>query len=241
MPSRFQARYSGQLHIRTCSTDACGRTASGISSRCNRCANNLRRFGHELQTLPSTSELDKFIRAAEEQRGRLKHLDLAALEARWVNLVDDCRANATPSYKDQKVLSYNGWEREASALIRDIAESITFTRALDLLGAILLLNLERPLAFKSEEAMACSIVELFRRTSRVGCKVVSMNTHNGTIENSYRREMSRNSRLAAARLLMTGLGAAAMALAKRSSRQEAEAKKVREAYWQTVRALEASA
>lgn len=75
-------------------------------------------------------------------------MDLTALEARWVTLVDDCRARATPSYKDQHVLSYNGWEREASALIRDISKSITFVRALDLLTAILLMNMQRPLAFQ---------------------------------------------------------------------------------------------
>ena len=144
----FTARHAGTLYARTCSTDGCARTAAGISPRCCRCQNNLRRFGHELQTLPSTPEMDKFIRAAEEQGGRLKNLDLTALEARWVTLVDDCRARATPSYKDQHVLSYNGWEREASALIRDISESITFVRALDLLTAILLMNMQRPLAFQ---------------------------------------------------------------------------------------------
>jgi hypothetical protein len=159
-------------------------------------------------------------------------------------LVDDCRGRATPTFKDKHVLTYNGWEREASALLRDIGEQITFTRALDLLGAIHLLNLERPAFFKSdssgsnEDALACCTIELLRRTSRVGCAVVAMNAHNGTIAKSYRRELSRNSRLAAARMLNVGLGGAAMALAKREAKRAEEELSVRQSYWATVRALE---
>jgi hypothetical protein len=243
MPSTFSTRHGDRLYTRECSTPTCPNTTTAMNGMCWTCIGHLRRFGHPQQTLPTTAELDKFIRAAEEQRGRLKHLDLEALEARWVSLVDDCRARATPSYKDQKVLSYNGWEREASALIRDIAESITFTRALDLLTGLLLMNLQRPHAFKSdssgsnEDALACSMVELMRRAAHVGSKVVAMNTANGTIARSYRRELSRNSRLACARLLMVGLGAAAAALAKRASQQEAESKRVSASYYDVVRSL----
>ena len=85
----------------------------------------------------------------EEARGRLKTLDLEALEARWAALVSDCRAKATPAYKDHHILSYTGWDREASQLIRDVSEAISFTRALDLLGAIHLMTIERPGFFKS--------------------------------------------------------------------------------------------
>jgi hypothetical protein len=67
------------------------------------------------------------------------------------------------------VLSYNGWTREASQLIRDVSEAISFTRALDLLGAIHLMQIERRF-FKTEESMACRTVELLRRTSRVSCR-----------------------------------------------------------------------
>ena len=155
--------------------------------------------------------------------------------------MDDCRARVTPTYKDRNVLSCNGWEREASQLIRDISEAISFTRALDLLGAIHLINLERPGFFKSEEALACSTVELMRRTSRVNCKVVAMNNANGTISTSYRREMSRNSRLAAARLLNVGLGGASLALAKREAKRADEAKAVHSDYWAAVHAIEACA
>jgi hypothetical protein len=134
----------------------------------------------------------------EEARGRLKTLDLKALEARWTVLVDDCRAKATPTYKDRGTLSYNGHEREAAQLIRDISEAIPFTRVLDLLGAIHLMQIERH-TFKGDEALACSTVELMRRTSRVGCKVVAMSNSNGTITRSYRRELGKDSRLACAK------------------------------------------
>jgi hypothetical protein len=239
--NRFTARYSDRPQARKCDTAGCPReTRSSVSGLCDRCRNNFRRLGHVAQALPATAELDRYVRRMEEARGRLKLLDLAALEARWTMLVEDCRAKATPTFKNQHVLSYNGWEREGSALIRDISEAISFTRALDLLGAIHLMNLERPGAFQSEDALGCCVVELFRRTGRVGCKVMAQNAHNGTIEKSYRREMSRNSRLAAARLLNVGLGAASLALAKRAAKQETEAKAVRADYWATVHALEAA-
>jgi len=118
--SRFQARYSGQTYTRQCSTSGCSGTTKAMSGRCHTCSARLRRLGHPLQTLPTTPDLDKFIRRMEEARGRLKNLDLAALEARWTTLVDDCRAMATPSYKDHHILSYTGWDREAAQLILDL-------------------------------------------------------------------------------------------------------------------------
>jgi hypothetical protein len=193
-----------------------------------------------LQTLPTTAELDKYVRRLEEARGRLKTLDLEALEARWATLVSDCRAKATPSYKDFHILSYTGWDREASQLIRDVSEAISFTRALDLLGAIHLMQIERHF-FKTEESMACCTVELLRRTSRVSCQVVAMNNTNGTIARSYRREMGKDSRLACARMLMVALGGAAQALATRESKRADEAKAVQSDYWAAVHAIEQAA
>jgi hypothetical protein len=238
--NRFTARYSGHTNTRQCSTSGCSGTAKNLSGRCHTCSGRLRRRGHPLQELPTTSEMDKFIRRMEEARGRLKALDLKALEARWTVLVDDCRAKATPTYKDRGVLTYNGHEREAAQLIRDISEAVTFTRALDLLGAIHLLNLERPGFFKSEEALACSTVELVRRTSRVGCKIMSMSNTNGTIQKSWRREMGKDSRLATATMLNVGIGGAAQALAKREAARESEAKAVQSDYWTAVSAIESA-
>jgi hypothetical protein len=235
LSSRFHTRGYSSAPGLTCSTVSCTRATTGLSQRCYRCQHNHKRFGHPLQILPTTRELDKRIRAAEEARGRLKLLDLNALEARWTTLVDDCRARATPSYKDRGTLSYSGWEREASQLIRDCAEQTTFLRVLDLLTAVHLLNLEG--YWRSEEAMGCSMVELLRRTSRVDCKVMAMSAANGTISRSYRRELSRNSRLAAARLLNVGLGGAAVALAKLEAAREEKAQAVRSDYWSAVNAI----
>jgi hypothetical protein len=184
--------------------------------------------------------MDKAIRRIEETRDRLKTLDLAGLEARWTMLADDCRAIATPSYKDKGTLSYNGHTREAAQLIRDVSEAVPFTRVLDLLGAIHLMQIERPGFFKSDEAFSCSTVELLRRTSRVGCKVVAMSNHNGTITRSYRREMGKESRLACAKMLNVSLGNAAQALAKREYRRADEAKAVQASYWASVRAIESA-
>jgi hypothetical protein len=239
--NRFQARYSGQTYTRQCSTSGCSGTTKAMSGRCHTCSARLRRLGHPLQTLPTTPDLDKFIRRMEEARGRLKLLDLEALEARWTVLVDDCRAKATPSYKDHQILSYTGWEREAAQLIRDISEAIPFTRGLDLLGAIHLMQIERPGFFKSDEAFSCSTVELLRRTSRVSCQVVAMNNANGTIARSYRREMGKDSRLACAKMLMVALGSAAQALAKRESKRAGQERETRASYFDAVRAIEQAA
>jgi hypothetical protein len=95
--------------------------------------------------------------------------------------------------------------------------------------------------FKSDEAFSCSTVELMRRTSRVGCKVVAMSNHNGTITRSYRREMGKESRLACAKMLMVALGSAAQALAKREYKRTDETKAVQADYWASVRAIEAAA
>jgi hypothetical protein len=154
-------------------------------------------------------------------------------------MVDEARAKATPSYKDHHILSYNGHEREASQLIRDCADQITWLRAFDLITAVHLLHLEG--YWRSDEAMACSLVELLRRTSRVGCRVVAMNNANGSISTSYRREMSRPSRLAAARVLTVALGGACAALALRRSKRADQERAARASYYETVRAIEADA
>jgi hypothetical protein len=232
---RFTDRY-GHQSARTCSTEGCSGTSKTINGKCHTCIARLRRFGDCRQTLPTTAELDRSIRAAEEERGALKNLDIGALEARWTTLVNDCRAKATPSFKDKGTLSYSSYEREAAQLLRDISEAITFTRVLDLLTAVHLLHLEG--RWRSDEAMACSMVELLRRTSRVSCQVTAQNNHNGAIKCSWRRELGKNSRLAAARMLTVALGGACAALALRKSKRADQERAARTAYYDVVRSLE---
>lgn len=240
--SRFAQRY-GPPASRTCATDGCARQAKNLAGRCDRCINRLRRFGHVLQELPDIYTLDPAIRRMEQARGRLKGLDLKALEARWIELVADCRGRATPTYKATMRLSYNQWETEASALIRDLGEAMTFTRALDLLGAAFLIQIERPHSFRSEEAFQCCVVELFRRAAggHVGRRVAAMREENGTIRRSYRKEVPRQTRLAAFRYLNVGLGAAAAALAKREAARADQERETRAAYYQAVNSIAASA
>jgi hypothetical protein len=238
--NRFEARYSGQTNARTCSTPSCSNTTRQMNGTCGTCSARLRRFGDCLQTLPSTAEMDKLTRRIEEQVGRLPRLNIKALKARWEDVVSECRARAMPSYKDKRTMSYNGWDREGAQMVRDVSEAVTFERVLGIVGAVHLLNLERPF-FRSEESFKCSMVELVRRTSRVGCKVVAMSASRGTITCSYRRELSKNSRLAAFNYLLAGVGLAALKLAEiehgRKEREQAN----KEAYHRAVNAIQAAA
>ena len=160
---RLYDRYGHTQPARTCSTPSCSGTAKGISTRCHTCVAHLRRFGHELQTLPSTAELDQVHDDASRRPvGRFKasghRRPGGSLGPRWS---DDCRARATPTYKDRNVLSYNGWEREASQLIRDISEAISFTRALDLARRYPPDQLRAPrLLQAARKHCACCTVEL---------------------------------------------------------------------------------
>ena len=45
---------------------------------------------------------------------------------------------------------------------------MTFTRALDLMTALHLMQIERPHAFRSEDAFKAITVEVFRRAAKVG-------------------------------------------------------------------------
>jgi hypothetical protein len=139
------------------------------------------------------------------------------------------------------MISYSGWEREGAQVIRDVAESgVPFTRILDLLSAIHLMDAERGVWLTDEARSACT-VELVRRAAKVGAQVTAMNKRNGTVARSYRREMSLNSRLAAGRMLDVGLGAFARALAKRASAHIEQTKAVREGYHAVLAAIEAAA
>jgi hypothetical protein len=227
--TRFTQRYAN-APIRECSTPGCHRTATSLSPRCYTCAGRLRRFGHPEQRLPHSLELDGYIRRAEGARGRIKHLlQDGALEARWANVVSDCRANAEPSYRQSGRFTHNKHATQAAALVRDIAENTAFLRALDLMTAFHLMNLET--RFRSPEAFACSTVELMRRAANVGRFITEQRESNGTIRRSFRKEVSKEVRLEAARLLELGLGAAARELAKlEHTRAAREAATQRAAY-----------
>jgi hypothetical protein len=245
--STFTRRHGDRLYTRTCSTDGCARTTQQMNGRCGTCTARLRRFGHPLQTLPTSYDIDTYVRRMETQRARLKLLDVAKLERRWEETVTECRGQAEPSYRTSGRFTHNKWDTEASRLIRDIGEALSFTRAFDLIGALHLIAIERPLFFKSDssgandEAFACSSVEVLRRAANIGRFVTEMRESNGTIRRSFRKEVPRNARLAAAKFIHLGLGAAAKAMAKREAAREEQAKAVRSDYWATVRALESAA
>jgi hypothetical protein len=85
------------------------------------------------------------------------------------------------------------------------------------------------------------MVELVRRTSRVGCKVMAMSNARGTITKSYRRELSLNSRLAAFNYLTAGVGLAAIKLAEIEHGRKAREQANKEAYHRAVNAIQAAA
>ena len=241
--SRFAQRYGAPQRItRTCSTPGCGRTApKGHVDRCHTCTGRLRRFGHPLQTLPAHYDLDTAIRRMETQRASVSNVfDFPALERRWQETVDTCRGNAEPSYRTQGRFTHNKYETAASAIIRDIGEALTLTRAFDLVAALHLLQIERG-AFRTEEALEFCTVEALRRAAGIGRFITEMRESNGTIRRSFRQEVSRGTRQAAGKMIRLGLGVAAQALAKKESKRADEAKAVRTNYWQAVAAIEQSA
>ena len=122
-----------------------------------------------------------------------------------------------------------------------MGESLSFTRAFDLIGALHLIAIERPGFFKSDEAFACSSVEALRRAARIGRFVTEMRESNGTIARSFRVEVPKNTRLAAAKYIHLGAGAAAQALAKLESKRADETKAIQADYWATVATIEAAA
>ncbi len=241
MTSRFSARYGATIPQRICSTPTCSNTAQNLAGRCYRCMNNLRRHGDCLQEMPLDSELAPYVRRAETQRARHQHLDVPALQRRWVVVVASARGNAAPSHREQGKLTFNVQEREACALIRDFAEAegMTFAHCLDLMTALHLILIERPAAFRSEDAFKAVTVETFRRAANVGRRWAPIRSGMG-YQQSYRIEVSKTVRLATARYLQLGLGAAAEALARREAAREEQAKATRADYWQAVRSIDAA-
>jgi hypothetical protein len=173
-PTRLFDRYGHQPNrsTRSCSTPGCSGEAKEISGKCWRCGNQMRRYGHPLQDCPLDSTLAPFIRRSETQRARHKNLDVAALEARWQTVVDTCRGSVEPSFREKGKLTFNVHDREGSALVRDIAEAdgMTFLRALDLMTALHLFRLDRPHAFRSDDAFRAVMVETFRKAANVGLR-----------------------------------------------------------------------
>jgi hypothetical protein len=238
--NRFAQRYGATIPQRICSTPTCSNTAQNLAGRCYRCTNNLRRHGDCLQEMMLDSELAPYIRRAETQRARHQHLDVPALQRRWDDVVASCRGNATPSYREQGRLTFNVQEREACALVRDFAEAegMAFERALDLMTALHLITIERPAAFRSEDAFKAVTVETFRRAANVGRRWAPIRS-GMNYQQSYRKEVARAVRLATYRYLNTGLGAASLALARREAAREEQAKATRADYWQAVNAIAA--
>jgi hypothetical protein len=224
---------------RTCQTDGCSREAKEISHICWVCGNNKRRFGHPLQEAPLDSTLAPFIRRAETQRARHQHLDVAALEARYWTVVDGCRGSAEPSFREKGKLSFNVHDREGSALIRDIAEAdgMTFTRTLDLMTALHLFRIERPHAFRSDDAFKAVMVETFRKAANVGLMFAPLRP-GANRQQGYRKALSLPSRLATAGYLQLALGAAGEALAKREAKRADQERATRSSCYDAVQAIE---
>ena len=162
-----------------------------------------------------------------------------ALERRWQETVGTCRGNAEPSYRTQGRFTHNKYETAASAIIRDIGEALTFTRAFDLVAALHLLQIERG-AFRTEEALEFCTVEALRRTAGIGRFITEMREAKGTIRRSFRKEVDKNTRAAAAKLIRVGIGVAALALAKREAARADKERATRASYWQAVQAIEAA-
>jgi hypothetical protein len=241
-PSRLFDRYGHTPNhsTRTCSTPGCSREAKEISGQCWVCGNNKRRFGHPLQDCPLNSTLAPYIRRAETQRARHKNLDVAALEARWQTIVDGCRGSAEPSFREKGKLSFNVHDREGSALIRDIAEAdgMTFTRALDLMTALHLFRIDRPHAFRSEDAFKAVTVEVFRKAANVGLMFAPLRP-GANRQQGYRKALSLPSRLATAGYMMLAVGAAGDALARREAKRADQERETRSAYYEAVNAIAA--
>jgi hypothetical protein len=242
MTSRFSQRYPGadRRPDRQCSTPTCSRNVTtSLSGRCWKCANNLRRHAAPLQECPQDSELAPYVRRAETQRGRYKHLDLDVLEAQYRAVVDSCRGRATPSFKEHGKLSFQVHDREACALIRDISEGegMSFTRCLDLMTGLHLARIERPRMFVSDEAFLAVTVAVFRRVAGVGRRWGKVRADSS--QASYRKEISLPSRLASGRYLNQALGAIAVALATREAKREEQERDTRHSYYQAVQAIAA--
>ena len=96
--NRLTTRYSGTQYTRTCTTEGCSNTTKQMNGTCGTCSARLRRFGHPLQTLPTSYDLDTAVRRVETQRASLKLLKVEVLERRWQEMVTECRGQAEPSY-----------------------------------------------------------------------------------------------------------------------------------------------
>jgi hypothetical protein len=239
--NRYTARYASAPR-RPCSTPSCNREAApgSISSRCHRCGNNVCRYAHPLQSMPMEAEFSTYIRRAQEARGSLKALDLAALKAHWDDLAATARGEATATYTGQRRLTYNKTHREACGIIRDLSEALSFTRILDLATACHLHQRDRPHAYMSEDSFRCVMVEQMRRAGHIGRHIVEMREDHGTIRRSYRNSILKATRLEVARLILTGVGQAAAALAKLAHTKAEREKATQRAYYNTVSAIAGS-
>jgi hypothetical protein len=242
---RFTNRY-GSVTARQCSTESCTREAKNLVGRCYICAENLARFAHPLQEAPLDSELAPLILRATRQRASHKSSNIAALEAHFNTVIDRCRGNAAPTYREHGKLTFNIHDREASALVRDISEGdgMDFLRCLDLLTALCLLRRTRPHAFThagrdGDDSFLAVVVETFRKRANIGLKFAPIRP-GATRQQGYRKRLTLPTRLAAGRYLMLALGGAAEALAKKEAQQEENDRAERTSYWQAVRALESA-
>ena len=122
--------------------------------------------------------------------------------------------------------------------MRDLGDSLCFTRALDLFAALHLHEIERPHFFKSDDAFRCVTVELLRRAGKVGLVWAPLKP-SASRQIGYRKELSRATRLEVYRLLFTGLGQAAVALARNEAKRAEEQQQTENAYHAAVSAIAA--
>jgi hypothetical protein len=99
-----------------------------------------------------------------------------------------------------------------------------------------LIRIERPHAFRSDDAFKAVTVEVFRRSANVGRRFAPIRP-GASRQQSYRKEVSLPTRLATARYLDSALGAASEALAKREASRADQERETRSSYFAAVDAI----
>ena len=247
--NRFTTRYAGQERGQ-CTTPTCSGTTTRLSRLCHRCTNNKRRHADPLQEVPLDRELAPYIRRAETSEVATDIPTSQPLEAHFRTVVDQCRGQAEPSFREHGKLTFNVNDREACALVRDMVEAdgMTFLRCLDLMTALHLLRIESRYTFRGgdgderdlPDTFHAVVVEVFRRVSNVSRRWAPVRP-GANRQASYRVEMRLPARLQCGKYLQLALGGAAVALAKLEAKRADQERADSTNYYHAVRALEASA
>jgi hypothetical protein len=219
----------------SCRVPYCNSPTSRWGNLCNTHRARQRRHGHPKQRAVTKAELAHYVQFVRKRKARNPESPFwGSVAGRWAGLVEHARGVTGAYYSGKPMI---GWEVKACASIVKIAGNVEAQAVVDTaLGMYVMLEMEDPRRFLSDEAFRFQLVRRIRGLTEVNAGEW-YDHKTGRTKRAY-RDLSPRTTGIMADLLVRTFGAPGVMLAKREAEDLAKGKQNVAELGDAVRALQ---